>query len=95
MTVPQVCLDPGDAVELGEMLEFLSEWLVCDHSRLADSLRRFVGSDGYDIDQLRANCPGSGSCLASPTANGASTVMHDDGVSRITGGRSPGGLASS
>ena len=55
MTVPQVCLDPGDAVELGEMLEFLSEWLVCDHSRLADSLRRFVGSDGYDIDQLRAD----------------------------------------
>jgi hypothetical protein len=37
------------------MLEFLSEWLVCDHSRLADSLRRFVGSDGYDIDQLQAD----------------------------------------
>ena len=55
MTVPQVCLDPGDAVELGEMLEFLSEWLVCDHSRLADSLRRFVGSDGYDIDELHAD----------------------------------------
>ena len=55
MTVPQVCLDPGDAVELGEMLEFLREWLVCDHSRMADSLRRFVGSDGYDIDQLHAD----------------------------------------
>ena len=55
ITVPQVCLDPRDAVELGEMLEFLSEWLVCHHSRLADSLRRFVGSDGYDIDQLRAD----------------------------------------
>ena len=50
MTAPQVCLDPGDAVELGEMLEFVGEWLVSDHSRLADSLRRFVGSDGYDID---------------------------------------------
>jgi|GEM_PF-6628258 hypothetical protein len=25
MTVPQVCLDPGDAIELGEMLEFLGE----------------------------------------------------------------------
>ena len=55
MTAPQVCLDPGDAVELGEMLEFVGEWLVSDHSRLADSLRRFVGSDGYDIDQLHAD----------------------------------------
>ena len=55
MTVPQVCLDAGDAVELGEMLEFLGEWLECDRSRLADSLGRFVGSDGYDIDELRAD----------------------------------------
>jgi hypothetical protein len=55
MTVPQMCLDAGDAVELGEMLEFLGEWLVCDRSRLADSLGRFVGSDGYDIDELHAD----------------------------------------
>ena len=55
MTVPQVCLDAGDAVELGEMLEFLGEWLECDRSRLADSLGRFVGSDGYDIDELHAD----------------------------------------
>ena len=61
MTVPQVCLDAGDAVELGEMLEFLGEWLVCDRSRLADSLGRFVGSDGYDIDQLHADLSRFGS----------------------------------
>lgn len=52
MTVPQVCLDAGDAFELGEMLEFVGCWLAGDRVRLADSLRRFVGSDGYDIDQL-------------------------------------------
>ena len=53
MAVPQVCLDAGDAVELGEMLEFLGGWLVSDRARLAESLRRFVGIDGYDIDDLR------------------------------------------
>jgi hypothetical protein len=53
MAVPQVCLDVGDAVELGEMLEFLGGWLVSDRARLAESLRRFVGIDGYDIDDLR------------------------------------------
>lgn len=52
MTVPQVCLDAGDAVELGELLGFLDEWLACDRARLAGSLGRFVGSDGYGIDQL-------------------------------------------
>ena len=53
MAVPQVCLDAGDAVELGEMLEFLGGWLLSDRARLAESLRRFVGIDGYDIDDLR------------------------------------------
>ena len=52
MAVPQVCLDAGDAVELGEMLEFLGGW-VSDRAGLAESLRRFVGIDGYDIDDLR------------------------------------------
>jgi hypothetical protein len=52
MTVPQVCLDAGDAVELGEMLGFIGDWLLSDRDRLAESLRRFVGVDGYDIGQL-------------------------------------------
>jgi hypothetical protein len=52
MTVPQVCLDAGDAIELGELLGFLDDWLACDRARLAGSLGRFVGSDGYGIDQL-------------------------------------------
>jgi hypothetical protein len=55
MTVRQVCLDAGDAVELGELLEFLGDWLVCDRIRLADSLGRFLGADAYDIDHLRGD----------------------------------------
>jgi len=55
MTVPQVCLDAVDAVELGETLGFIGDWLLSDRERLAESLRRFVGVDGYDIEQLRAD----------------------------------------
>jgi hypothetical protein len=55
MTVPQVCLDAVDAVELGETLGFIGDWLGSDRDRLAESLRRFVGVDGYDIEHLRAD----------------------------------------
>jgi hypothetical protein len=55
MKVPQVCLDAVDAVELGEMLGFIGDWLLSDRDRLAESLRRFVGVDGYDIEALRAD----------------------------------------
>lgn len=55
MRVRPVCLDTGDAVELGEMLEFLGRWLVSDRAGLAGSFERFVGSVGYDLDGLRAD----------------------------------------
>ena len=55
MAVPQVCLDAVDAVELGETLGFIGDWLLSDRERLAESLRRFVGIDGYDIEQLGAD----------------------------------------
>lgn len=55
MEVRLVCLDSSDAVELGELLEFLSGWLVCDGARLAVSLCGFVGSNDYDVDDLRAD----------------------------------------
>jgi hypothetical protein len=55
MTVPPVCLDAGDAAELGELLEFLADWLVGERSPLAESLRRFLGVDGYEVDELRAD----------------------------------------
>jgi hypothetical protein len=55
MTVPPVCLDADDAVELGELVEFLGDWVVGERSVLAESLGRFLGIDGYDIDELRAD----------------------------------------
>ena len=54
MQVRPVCLDAGDAVELGELLGFLGAWLAGDDVRLGASLGRFVGA-GYGIDELRAD----------------------------------------
>ncbi|WP_425558568.1 hypothetical protein [Catenulispora subtropica] len=43
-----------DAIEFAEMLEFLRDWLGGQDSELlAASLRRFVGTDGYDLAELR------------------------------------------
>jgi hypothetical protein len=44
-----------DAMELGELLTFLHDWLDddADSPSLAASLRRFVGADGYDLTELR------------------------------------------
>jgi hypothetical protein len=41
-------LAPADAVELAEMLKFLSDWLARDHDHLETSLENFVGSGAYD-----------------------------------------------
>ena len=49
-------LDPVDAIELGEMLDFLRDWLGgTDTELLATSLRRFVGTDGYDLTELHTD----------------------------------------
>lgn len=45
----------GDAVELGEMLEFLSDWLGSGRDTLGASLARFVGSPDYSPDALRSD----------------------------------------
>jgi len=41
-----------DAAELAEMLQFLSQWLARDPTRLAASLADFVGHPAYNIAQL-------------------------------------------
>ena len=53
--MPDIRLDTGDAAELAEMLQFLSGWLAADRLALDSSLARFVGSDAYDISQLRTD----------------------------------------
>jgi hypothetical protein len=40
-------LDAGDAVELGELLAFISDWLASDPNRLDASLYEFVGVPDY------------------------------------------------
>ena len=55
MAIRPVTLDCVDAVECGELLEFIGRWLAGDGDFLAGSLGRFVGGVGYDIDELRAD----------------------------------------
>jgi hypothetical protein len=55
MPVGREWLEDDEAVELGELLEFVSCWLADDGECLAESLGRFVGIGGYDISELRAD----------------------------------------
>jgi hypothetical protein len=43
---PFLGLDASEAVELGELLAFLSDWLACDPNRIDASLHDFVGGAG-------------------------------------------------
>ena len=50
-----VNLDPVDAVELGELLTFLRDWLNADPEPLKASLTTYLGSPGYNLNALRAD----------------------------------------
>ena len=49
-----VCLRAEHAVELGELLEFLGDWLEGASGVVADSLAGFCGG-GYGVEELRAD----------------------------------------
>lgn len=51
--MPRITLDTGDAIELAEMLSFLSQWLTRDPGRLGASLEQFAGSPAYAVQHLR------------------------------------------
>ena len=54
--MPDLNLDLSDAVELTELLTFLTDWLSgSQRQALADSLTAFVGHNRYNIDQLAAD----------------------------------------
>lgn len=53
--MPRIALDLADAAELGQLLEFLNDWLLADRLILEGPLGRFVGHPGYDLDELRAD----------------------------------------
>ena len=46
-------IDPTDALELGQLLDFIDDWLNADPEDLTPSLARFVGHPTYTIEQLR------------------------------------------
>jgi hypothetical protein len=51
--MPDMSLDTGDATELAELLQFLSDWLASDPGRLGTSLQKFAGTPAYGTPQLR------------------------------------------
>jgi hypothetical protein len=59
MSSPDVRLHPSDAAELGELLQFLDDWLTRDREHRAPSLAEFVGHPGYGIPQLQADLAAS------------------------------------
>ncbi len=53
--MPDINLDPSDAAELAELLQFIRDWLTTDHEHLNASLTRFIGHRGYHLGQLRTD----------------------------------------
>jgi len=52
----EVRLERSDGTELVELLGFVRDWLGGpDREALSASLARFVGSEGYDVSELRAD----------------------------------------
>ena len=51
--MPQTTLDTSDAIELAELLQFLSGWLARDPGRLGASLADYVGHPAYNVGALR------------------------------------------
>jgi hypothetical protein len=51
--MPSLSLDPGDAAELAEMLQFISDWLASDHATLDASLTRYTRTRAYNAATLR------------------------------------------
>jgi hypothetical protein len=49
-----VNLSQDDTMELGQLLQFLDDWLGTDHE-LSTSLVRFVGVNGYGLETLRGD----------------------------------------
>ena len=56
MPAPPVHLDLAYSAELAEMLTFISQWLGgTDHAQLGASFGRFIGTQGYDLAELRTD----------------------------------------
>lgn len=49
----RISLDPADATELAGMLELISGWIAVHHQTLDPALAAYIGSDAYNLDDLR------------------------------------------
>jgi hypothetical protein len=63
-----VRLDAGDAVELAELLQFLSGWLARDPGRLAAPWKSLPATPRTTSDSCARTWTGSPSCSAATTA---------------------------
>jgi hypothetical protein len=50
---PDVRIEASDAMQLGQVLDFLAAWFSRDDSRLTDAYIDFVGHDGADLTEVR------------------------------------------
>ena len=50
--MPQITIDQADAVELAELLTFLTDWHTADPDILQASLTRHLATTGYNLNQL-------------------------------------------
>jgi hypothetical protein len=48
-----VNLASDDVMELGQLLQFLGDWIATDRGAINESLIRFVGCDAYGVQSLR------------------------------------------
>jgi hypothetical protein len=48
-----VNISPGDAMELGQLLQFLDDWPATDCGPVNESLTRFVDCGAYGVESLR------------------------------------------
>lgn len=55
-TIPTLSLRLEQATELGDLLEFVCDWLSQASPDVAASLGSFVGASGYGACDLQADC---------------------------------------
>lgn len=52
--IDTVSVPADDAIELSELLDFISDWLTSAPRMVACDFERFVGADAYSIEELRS-----------------------------------------
>ena len=69
-------LDPADAMELTQLLQFIAGWLSRDPGRLTPSLLDYVGHPAHGPEQLRQDLERFSFLLGG--SDGDELFAHDD-----------------